>query len=832
MSVVGFDVGDFKSCTALARRNGVDVLLNKESKRETPAVVSFGSKQRAIGTDGSSAQSMNPKNTVFGLKQLLGKKFSDPAVQREIPYLPFKVKEGQDGGCLVEVMYLNEKVEFTPERLMAIVLTDLKQIAEGEMNGETVKDCVVSVPNYFTESERSAMLDAIDIAGLRCLRLIPDTTATALAFGIYKTDLPETEALNVAFVDIGHSSLQVCITAFKKGQMKVLSQTYDRDLGGKTFDNILFDHFCAQFRETQKLDIKSNARASLRLRKELVKVKKILSANSSASFAMECIMDDRDVKGAITREEFEHLAQDFISKVEGPCKQAVKDAGLAVDQVAHIELVGSASRIPIVATKISEFFGKDVSRNLNVSECVSKGCALQCAMLSPVFRVREYDIQDLCPYDINFSWKKEGSEETVSSALFPKGNSVPSVKMLTFLRNEPFSLEARYGDGPSSLPEGMDRLIGQYEVGPIKKPATGDGKTKLKVQVRLSLHGTVEVESVHSIEEEEYEVEVIPEKPKEAPPAAAAAAPSEDEEMKDAENGKEENEEEMAKAEAAADPEPAPEPKKEMRKRTLKINVPFKSTKTTRLGSDKIKEYLKKENEMKQADLLEELTKEARNNLEGYILSARGKLYDAWNDYVTEDDRSKFSKILDQTEDWMYYEGEDETREVYTKKTSYLKGIGDPIEERYTENGRRGPAAQALVECCNMYTQFATAEDAKYAHISAEEKGRVLKECQNAMGWLSEKIALQDQTAKTVSPVIMSFEITKKMEVIQRVCNPIMMKPAPAPAPPKEEADKKEDAAPMDTEDQPKEGGCCGGCGKNAEAETTEAMETDANGVD
>ena len=818
MSVVGFDIGDFKSCVAVARRNGVDVLLNKESKRETPPVVSFGTKQRAIGCDGSGAQAMNPKNTVFGLKQLLGKNFNEASVQSQLPYFPFKVLEGPNGKCLVEVMYKNEKTQLTPERIMAMILTDLRQIAENELNGERVTDCVISIPNYYTEGERSAMLDAVDIAGLNCLRLIPDTTATALAYGIYKTDLPEDAPLNTAFVDVGHSALQVCITAFKKGQMSILSQTFDRTLGGGSFDNILFEHFCQQFMANQKLDVKSNARASLRLRKELVKVKKVLSANSSASFALECLMDDKDVKGKITREEFEALSETFISKIIEPCKKAVEEAGLSVDQVTHIELVGSGSRVPAVAAKISEFFGREVSRNLNVSECVSKGCALQCAMLSPVFRVRDYDIQDICLHDINFSWKKEASEEIVSSAVFPKGNSVPSIKMLTFLRNEPFFIEAGYGDS-ANLPEGMDKLIGHYEVGPITPPK-GDGKAKLKVQVRLNLHGTVEVQSVQAIEEEEYEVEVIPEKP--AAKEAEAAAPEEkqDEEMKDAEEAKEE----AGKEEAKEEEKEAPAPKKELRKRTLKRDVPFKP-KTLRMSQAQVQEYASKENDMKQSDLLEELTKDARNNLEGYILSARGKLYDAWNDYVKEDDRSKFGKILDETEDWMYEDGEDETRDVYNKKIAFLKGMGDPIEERYLENGKRGPAAQSLIATCNTFSQMASSEDAKYNHISAEEKDRVLTECQKAMAWLNEKLALQEGTAKTVSPVIMSFDIVKKKEVIERVCNPIMSKPAPAPAPEKKkEEEKKEEKKEEEQEASPMQ------TDNDKEGEAT-PME-DANGVD
>ena len=810
MSVLGFDVGDFKSCVAVARRNGVDVLLNKESKRETPAVVSFGMKQRAIGTDGSSAQSMNPKNTVFGIKQLLGKKFLDPIVQREIPYLPFKVKEGGNGGCLVDVMYLNERVELTPERVMAIVLTDLATIAETEMNGERVKDCVVSIPNYYTESERSAMLDAVDTAGLKCLRLIPDTTATALAFGIYKQDLSESEALNVAFVDVGHSSLQCCVTAFKKGQMKVLSQTFDRDLGGRTFDNILFDHFCEQIKATQKIDVSSHPRASLRLRKELVKVKKVLSANSSASFALECIMDDKDVKGSITREELEQLSADFISKIVGPCQRAVEDAGLTVDQVAHVELVGSASRVPIVASRISEFFGKEVSRNLNVSECVSKGCALQCAMLSPVFRVRDYDIQDYYPYSANFSWKKEGADEVVTSSLFPKGNSVPSVKMLTFLRSESFQLQATYGDD-AALPAGTDKVIGQFEVAKGGAGSEPEGKSKLKVQIRLNLHGLVEVESVHSVKEETYEVEVIPEKPAEKPKAMEVEGEAEGAEAgeKKAEGAEE------AGDEKKAEEEPAPAPKKEVKKRTVKTTVDFKVLKSMRVGAAVVRDWAQKEIAMREADVREELTKEARNSLEEYILTSKSKVWGDWNDFVTSDDRNAFSQKLDDAEDWMYSEeGEDATKEVLVAKTSELRGLGDPIEERFVEASRRGPAAAELRSYIQMY---ATLPD----HLSQEDKDRVAKECAAAATWLEEREALQEQTAKTVPPVLMTVDIKKKGEVLNRVCQPIASKPAPPP--PKEE--KKEDEEMADAEAaEKKESG--------EDAEMAEAEADGVNGVD
>lgn len=208
MSVVGFDVGNDTSCVALVRKRGVDVIMNKESSRETPTVVSFTEKQRFLGTDAAAKLGMTPKNTPHQLRRLIGKKFRDPIAQQDIKRMPFDVSEGPDGGCLVHVMYQNERVGFTPEQLMAMVLVDLKRIAEHE-NGTLVTDCVVSVPCYCTEQERYAMLNATQISGLNCLRLMNETTATALSYGIYKTDLPETEPVNVAFVDVGNASTQV-----------------------------------------------------------------------------------------------------------------------------------------------------------------------------------------------------------------------------------------------------------------------------------------------------------------------------------------------------------------------------------------------------------------------------------------------------------------------------------------------------------------------------------------------------------------------------------------------------------------------------------------------
>jgi heat shock 70kDa protein 4 len=221
MATAGIDIGNATSCVALARKRGVDVIMNAESKRETPALVSYGDKMRFVGVQGAARLTTNLENSACQVKRLIGRKFKDPEVQKDIKYFMFKVVEGPNGGCLINVKYLKETRQFTPEQVMTSLLKDMKHVAEADQ-GSQITDCAISVPVYFTESERLAMLNAASLAGLKCLRLINEPTATALNWGIFKSDLPEEKPLNVAFVDVGHSSLQVW-TRFREILSCVLS---------------------------------------------------------------------------------------------------------------------------------------------------------------------------------------------------------------------------------------------------------------------------------------------------------------------------------------------------------------------------------------------------------------------------------------------------------------------------------------------------------------------------------------------------------------------------------------------------------------------------------
>jgi len=771
MSVIGLDIGNESSIVGIARKKGIDVLLNNESKRETPSMVGFGPNQRAIGTAASAGYTMNFKNTVNNLKRFIGRKYDELDIQDEIKRCFYKItKCEKTGGVLMQVNYMGELRTFTPTEVLAMLLGELQRIAQAEQ-GAKVTDTVISVPCYFTDIQRHAVTDAAEIAGLKCLRLINDMTAVSLAYGIYKTDLPEPDAkpLHVAFVDVGHSDMQVAIVAYNKGKMKILGHAYDKYLGGRDFDAVLSNHFAAEFKEKFKIDVSENGRAQFRLTEALSKAKKVLSANAETPINIECLMNDTDVRSSITREKFEELSQNLLSRVLAPCEEAIMKSELTVDDIDIIELVGNSSRIPSISSQVSAFFKKDVSRHLNASECVARGCALQGAMLSPTFRfTREFDIQDAICYPIGLSWLSEGGdaddEDSANNReVFPINNCVPSTKMLTFFRSNTFDISASYTK-PELFTDGAPVALGKFTIGPV--PAAKDGgKQKLKVKVRVNINGTVGVESAQIIEEEI--VESLSE-PKEATPTAM--------ETEAAGDGK--PEEDTTESTPMEEEPKAPEIKKKI-KRT---DVPVTSL-VLKMSSNDIQKANEKEFEMCFQDRIVEETKEKRNEIEEYVLKMRTRLYQDLEPYITPDARDKFSQELTATEDWLYEDGEDETKGVYIERLNKLKDQGNIILLRFTEDQSRNTAANGLSMIANDFKTMATSGNEKYAHIEEEEKAKVVKECDAALKWLDDKIAMQTVTPKTEQPVLLCADITKKRDVLLRVCEPIMNKPKPKPKP-------------------------------------------------
>ncbi|XP_023761841.2 heat shock 70 kDa protein 15 [Lactuca sativa] len=781
MSVVGFDLGNESCVVAVARQRGIDVVLNDESKRETPALVCFGDKQRFLGTAGAATSMMNPKNTISQIKRLIGRPFSDPELQQDLKALPFSVTEGPDGFPLINARYLGETKSFTPTQVMGMVFSNMKTIAEKNLNAAVV-DCCIGVPIYFTDLQRRAVMDAATIAGLHPLRLMHETTATALAYGIYKTDLPENEQLNVAFIDIGHASMQVCIAGFKKGQLKVLAHSFDRCLGGRDFDEVLFQHFAEKFKTDYKIDVFQNARACLRLRAACEKLKKVLSANPEAPMNIECLMDDKDVRGFIKRDEFEQISAPIFERVKKPLEKALSEAKLTVDDIYAVEVVGSGSRVPAVIKILTEFFGKEPRRTMNASECVSKGCALECAILSPTFKVKEFTVQESFPFSIALTWQGSSQESQngnvenqQSTIVFPKGNPIPSVKALTFYRTGTFTVDVQYAD-VSELQ--APAKISTYTIGPFQ--ATKGERAKVKVKARLNLHGIVSVESAQLIEEEEVDIPVTKEATKmdtDKAPADVASGNETDVNMQDAnvaENGATETGDKPVQMETDTKVE-AP------KKKVKKANIPVSEVVYGAMLAADVQKAVEKEFEMALQDRVMEETKDKKNAVEAYVYDMRNKLHDKLQEFVTDSDREALIGKLQETEDWLYEDGEDETKGVYVAKLDELKKQGDPIEQRYKEHSERGSAVEQLLGVINAYRQAAASGDSKYEHIDLNEKQKVLNDCSEAENWLREKTQQQESLPKHADPVLLSSDIRRKAEALDRGCRPIMSKPKPAP---------------------------------------------------
>jgi heat shock protein 4 len=488
-------------------------------------LVGFGPKSRYLGESAKTQEVSNLKNTVSSIKRLIGRSFSDPDVQveQEFNTSTFCDVNGQAG---VDVAYLGKREQFNGTQLVAMYLNKIKQTAALETK-LAVSDVVLSVPAWFTDIQRRALLDAADIAGLKVLRLMNDTTAIALGYGITKLDLPgpEEKPRRVVFVDIGHSNYTVSVVEFRKGELNVKATAWDRHFGGRNFDKALVDHFAEEFKEKFKIDIRTNAKAWARTLTAAEKLKKVLSANASAPLSIESLTEDIDVRAIVKREEMEEMVKPLLERVSVPLEQALAEAKLKPEDIDSIEMVGGCTRVPIIKETISKFFGKTLSFTLNQDEAVARGCAFSCAILSPVFRVRDFAVHDIVNYPIEFTWEQSPDipDEDTSLTVFNKGNVMPSTKILTFYRKQPFDLEARYAK-PETLPGKVNPWIGKFSVKGVKADANNDFMI-CKLKARLNLHGILNVESGYYVEDVEVEEPVAEEGEKEGEKKDADVCP-------------------------------------------------------------------------------------------------------------------------------------------------------------------------------------------------------------------------------------------------------------------------------------------------------------------
>ncbi|EEU34379.1 uncharacterized protein NECHADRAFT_72327 [Fusarium vanettenii 77-13-4] len=680
MSVVGVDFGTLKTVIAVARNRGVDVVTNEVSNRATPSLVGFGPKSRYLGEAAKTQEISNLKNTVGSLKRLAGRSFNDPDVQIEQKYITAALADvnGQVGA---EVSYLGNKEKFTATQLVAMYLSKIKSTAAAELK-LPVSDICMSVPPWFTDIQRRALIDAADIAGLKLLRLINDGTAAALGWGITKLDLPgpEERPRRVAFIDIGHSSYTVSIVEFKKGELAVKATTWDKDFGGRDFDRALVEHLAKEFKGKYKVDIMTHGRALARTIAAAEKTKKILSANQQAPVNIESLMNDIDASAMITRQEFEAMIEPLLVRTQAPLEQALAQAKLTKEDIDIIEVVGGGSRVPALKDRIQAFFGKPLSFTLNADEALARGSAFSCAILSPVFRVRDFAVQDIISYPIEFAWEKAPDipDEDTSLTVFNKGNVMPSTKILTFYRKQPFDLEARYAQ-PEDLPGKTNPWIGRFSVKNVK----ADGKDDFmicKLKARVNIHGVLNVESGYYVEDQEVEEEVNEEGDKKDPDVSFLESMSHPNIPAPGQSP----ESPSSSASAMETDKDAPKKTRKVKKQIRKGDLPI-STGTASLDEAAKTALLEKEAAMVMEDKLVADTEEKKNELEAYIYDLRAKLDDQYADFSSEEEKQTIKAKLEATEDWLYDEGDDTTKGVYIAKIDEIRAMAGPIVQRHFE---------------------------------------------------------------------------------------------------------------------------------------------------
>ncbi|CAH8372107.1 unnamed protein product [Eruca vesicaria subsp. sativa] len=724
MSVVGFDVGNENCVIAVAKQRGIDVLLNDESNRENPAMVSFGEKQRFMGAAAAASATMHPKSTISQLKRLIGRKFKEPDVQKDLKMFPFETcEDAADGGIQIQLRYMGEMQRFSPVQILGMLLSHLKLVAEKSLK-TPVFDCVIGIPSYFTNAQRLAYLDAAAIAGLRPLRLMHDCTATALGYGIYKTDLAANSTPTcIVFVDIGHCDTQVCVASFGSGSMRVLSHASDRNLGGRDFDEVLFNYFAVEFKEKYSIDVYANTKACVRLRASCEKVKKVLSANAEAPLNIECLMEEKDVKSFIKREEFEKLSSGLLERLIVPCQKALADSGLSLDQIHSVELVGSGSRIPAISKMLSSLFKRELGRTVNASECVARGCALQCAMLSPIFRVRDYEVQDSFPFSIGFSSDKGPINTPSNEMLFPKGQVFPSLKVLTLRREKTFHLEAFYADHNEISPDSPSQ-IGSFTIGPFQS-SQGEA-ARVKVRVQLNLHGIVTIDSASLIED-----------PKENTTS-----------------------EETVSENNHQSPDPSSGSTVNDHKGVKRMKISVVENVSGALTKNELSEAKQRENSLVVQDLKMESTKDKKNALESFVYEMRDKMLNTYRSTATESERECIARNLQETEEWLYEDGDDETENAYIEKLNDIKKLIDPIEKRFKDGEERVQASKDLAKTIADNRRAADS-------LPPPRKNAVLDECNKAERWLHERTTEQGSYSH---PELQSGEIRKKADALNATC--------------------------------------------------------------
>lgn len=803
----------------------MEIVLNTDSQRKTPLVISFRDGERLIGDAGQTVSTRFPDKAFSYFLDLLAKHQNSSAVQlfhKRFPY--HKIVDTLNGISLST----SDGQQFTPEELISMVLSKAKTYAE-EASKQTINDCVITVPAFFTQAERRALLLAADLAKLKVLQLINTNTAFSLNYGVFRRKDFNTTVTNILFYDMGASSTTATIASYQlvktkdrgfvetNPQLTIKGIGFDRTLGGLEMQIRLRDHLAQLFAEQSKkplTSITSNHRAMAKLFKEAGRLKKVLSANTEHKAQVENVMNDIDLKAMVTRQDFEDLCADmFGERLTQPIDEAFRSSGYTPSEIDSVIIVGGNTRVPKVQHILTQYFGKDLSKSINADEGAAMGAAYQAAYLSKGFKVKTFVVKDANLYPIQVDFEREtedGARKVLSRTLFARNNAFPQKKVLTFNKHsKDFEFGVNYGQKPEDFSSNIFNVSLKGVSEAIGKHVSEESKG-IKAHFRMDENGLLNLEQVEAVFETRVEDDQLGEDvgnivgdalskfgntisklfgqtddETNVEKANETESNASNETNTGAENktegtgnenvgaGTDQNQTESTSNSTTNQTQSA-EQKKELKIKTIKelidssvVVLDFQPLTEDGLNEsrNKLQQLDEKESEKLNRD-------KAKNTFESFILETRDRLEQ--KEYLTsatDEEKSSIESQLSAGSEWLEYESDGADTKLFNEKLSDLKGLTRALFDRVREHRERPEALAALNNMLNISEMFfngaqnVSKEDQIFTDVELQTLNKLIDDTK---AWVDSMSAQQNKLARSQTPKMTLKSIAEKIASLDR----------------------------------------------------------------